>query len=481
MDAVVVKGCTMRFTFALAPMIGTVENVFTAQQLAQVSAAMSQDSLVHHVSFFLFDISIVLISFTTFLGIILGVFGNMIFTKFSQRFTFLNVYFASIYSKLRLCAQQNNLNRQTPQATTRISESFTPSSNANNNDETVHCHIRKSWVCHPLEIIVKQLSGLESQPVKIDFTNHISNAIEPIIKVCPIWFSNAVQELLSNALTHNSGNINLTVAMNTYIDNKTFTVTIVDNGVGISEKITHKLDSTAGPSSQIVATIYSPLIGPTNLFSIGSLLRQMRGTLQVSSARKFLTKITMNLPLLDNIVPCSIDIKSNEVAKINDFKLLNMPLVKVNGIQNEKQELAVYKQGRPMIVKDCIADYQVSLGEADNVNDQKSIKFVDKFSRLLLEHYAKEGFNRPFAAKMMLMTEKTLTRRLNMHYQLGFVEALRKFRLHQAKDLLLYGEKVTNVAFDTGFSSPSYFAQCFKVEFGFAPSFLVKRLAALKH
>ena len=84
MDAVVVKGCTMRFTSALVPVREIVENVFTAQQLARVSAAMSQDSLDSNGSFFLFDISIVLISFTAFLGIILGVFWNIIFTKFSQ-------------------------------------------------------------------------------------------------------------------------------------------------------------------------------------------------------------------------------------------------------------------------------------------------------------------------------------------------------------------------------------------------------------
>ncbi|MFT6267443.1 MAG: AraC-like DNA-binding protein [Alphaproteobacteria bacterium] len=478
MDAAVVKGCTMRILLGLAPVNWLAENVFRANQLSEASTALNNGMLVNQSSLFLFDISIVLISFTAIMGIVLGVFGNMIFAKFRQQSKFLNPFFIPIYSRSKPCDSRENWSGQTQEVAKRITKVLTPSSS--HQFEISHYHIRKSWVCDPLNIIAEQLTLLATHPVNIDFTSHISDAEKPTIRVCPIWFSGAVNELLNNALKHNSSKINLAISVNTYIEDKEFIVTIVDNGAGISENITNKLVSAAGPASPIIDTVYSQLDGPTNLFSIGSLLRQMQGTLDVSSARQFLTKITMKLPLIEMPVPSSNNIKTDEAANIDDSKKRNLPSLVLNEIKNNPEELLVYKPDWLLNVEDCIADYHVSLGAVNNVNDQKSIKFVDKFRRLLLEHYTEEDFNRPLAAKMMLLTDKTLTRRLNRHYQLGFVEILRKFRLHQAKELLLYGEKVTNVAFDTGFSSPSYFAYCFKAEFGVSPSFMAKQMVTLR-
>lgn len=124
-------------------------------------------------------------------------------------------------------------------------------------------------------------------------------------------------------------------------------------------------------------------------------------------------------------------------------------------------------------VSEGIANYHLSLVAASNVNDQADLKFLERFTKVLQENHINEGFKLPEAAKLMLLTEKTLVRRLNQHYQLGFTKKLRQFRLHVAKDLLTKGAKVTNAAYDSGFSSPSYFAKCFRDEFGFAPSMLV--------
>uniref|UniRef100_UPI002631CB41 helix-turn-helix domain-containing protein n=1 Tax=uncultured Aquimarina sp. TaxID=575652 RepID=UPI002631CB41 len=47
-------------------------------------------------------------------------------------------------------------------------------------------------------------------------------------------------------------------------------------------------------------------------------------------------------------------------------------------------------------------------------------------------------------------------------------------RLQYAKELLLDQENtVAEIAFRTGFSSPSYFSKCFKKEFSVSPSELV--------
>jgi AraC-like DNA-binding protein len=360
--------------------------------------------------------------------------------------------------------------------------------------EIAHHHIRERWVCYPVHIIAEQLVLFASQAVTIKFINHINGMDnssgshnttiakalgKPSIKVCPVWFSKAIHELVSNALTHNQHKADLAVAIHTYTKGNTFIVTISDNGIGISESITNKLDSAAGPASTLIDAVYSKLDGPANLFSIQALLRQMRGTLYVNSARHFLTRITMNIPLDSRPIFSGLENKKiGERNKHKDEKPNITPFL-TSIPKHESEKLRVDVHEIPVNVEDGCAGYDISLGKANNVNDQASIKFVDKFSRLLLAHYADEDFNKPLAANMMSMTQKTLTRRLHRHYQLGFVEILRTFRLFEARNLLVNGEKVTNAAFDTGFSSPSYFAKCFKAEFGCAPSALAKRMLML--
>ncbi|PTO71289.1 helix-turn-helix transcriptional regulator, partial [Vibrio splendidus] len=43
-------------------------------------------------------------------------------------------------------------------------------------------------------------------------------------------------------------------------------------------------------------------------------------------------------------------------------------------------------------------------------------------------------------------------------------------RLEHACERLLAGEKISDVAFDSGFNDPSYFSQRFKHHFGMSPS-----------
>ena len=51
------------------------------------------------------------------------------------------------------------------------------------------------------------------------------------------------------------------------------------------------------------------------------------------------------------------------------------------------------------------------------------------------------------------------------------VELLRTARLNKGYQLLLTtGKNVSEVAYDVGFTAPSYFTKCFKDEFGVSPS-----------
>ena len=54
------------------------------------------------------------------------------------------------------------------------------------------------------------------------------------------------------------------------------------------------------------------------------------------------------------------------------------------------------------------------------------------------------------------------------------VELLRTVRLHKARRLLQDSVKsISEVAYEVGFTSPSYFTKCFRDEFGASPSELI--------
>ena len=56
------------------------------------------------------------------------------------------------------------------------------------------------------------------------------------------------------------------------------------------------------------------------------------------------------------------------------------------------------------------------------------------------------------------------------------VELLRTARLQRARQMLLTTDKtISEVAYDVGFSAPSYFTKCFRDEFGISPSELTNK------
>lgn len=125
-------------------------------------------------------------------------------------------------------------------------------------------------------------------------------------------------------------------------------------------------------------------------------------------------------------------------------------------------------------IENGLATYHANLAGMNTVKKSEEKQFTNKFNSLLEKYYCDETFTRSTAANLFHMSEKTLGRRLSTYYQAGFSELVKRYRLEKAKDKIRQGEQVTQVAYDCGFSSPSYFTQCFRNEYGFAPSMLNK-------
>lgn len=69
------------------------------------------------------------------------------------------------------------------------------------------------------------------------------------------------------------------------------------------------------------------------------------------------------------------------------------------------------------------------------------------------------------------LSERQLQRKIKAITNKSPNQLIRSVRLHKAKEMLIQNlDGVSQIAFKTGFTNPSYFAKCFKAEFGMSPS-----------
>ncbi|EGU47236.1 AraC/XylS family transcriptional regulator [Vibrio ichthyoenteri ATCC 700023] len=100
--------------------------------------------------------------------------------------------------------------------------------------------------------------------------------------------------------------------------------------------------------------------------------------------------------------------------------------------------------------------------------------WIEKLEELVRVHFSDADFSTSTAAKLMFVSERSLQRRFKSATQRTFTDYLSEVRLDNACRRLLAGEKVSEVAFASGFNDPSYFSQRFKHRFGVSPTQFVE-------
>ena len=80
------------------------------------------------------------------------------------------------------------------------------------------------------------------------------------------------------------------------------------------------------------------------------------------------------------------------------------------------------------------------------------------------------GLGVDYLCKAMAMSRSTLNRKLKSLLDISTNELIRQYRLQKGAQLICSGLDISSVAYQVGFSSPSYFSQCFKERFGITPS-----------
>lgn len=82
-----------------------------------------------------------------------------------------------------------------------------------------------------------------------------------------------------------------------------------------------------------------------------------------------------------------------------------------------------------------------------------------------------EGFKIEKLCREVGVSERQLQRKLKSITKKSPAQFIISVRLQKAKELLMNKNRnISEIAFKTGFSNPSYFAKCFKKEFGTSPS-----------
>ncbi|MGM9713737.1 MAG: substrate-binding domain-containing protein [Prevotella sp.] len=96
--------------------------------------------------------------------------------------------------------------------------------------------------------------------------------------------------------------------------------------------------------------------------------------------------------------------------------------------------------------------------------------FLERFRSILQQNLSDADFNVERIGEEMGMSRVQLYRKIKSLTGTTPVELLRKARLARGRQMLETTDRsVSEIAYSTGFSAPSYFAKCFKDEYGVSP------------
>lgn len=100
----------------------------------------------------------------------------------------------------------------------------------------------------------------------------------------------------------------------------------------------------------------------------------------------------------------------------------------------------------------------------------KGLKFTEQAEAIILEHLNDEHFGVSELANAMNMSRSNLLRKCKKHTQLSASQFIRQIRLREAMELLKETDlTVSEVSYQVGFGSTSYFIKCFREHYGHPP------------
>ena len=195
--------------------------------------------------------------------------------------------------------------------------------------------------------------------------------------------------------------------------------------------------------------------------NLEKLQKQASGYLQQLSTQRTITLLSLLLfsLLLLSFILFYLYHRSKVSAQhervINNLWNLEVPEeVKSEEVKSEAEESAPQEEG-----------------VAASLEDEKEPLFIVHFKDVVEARLADSDLSVDDLAAAMNLSRVQLYRKVKAISGSSPVELLRTARLNKGYQLLLTtGKNVSEVAYDVGFTAPSYFTKCFKDEFGVSPS-----------
>ena len=137
--------------------------------------------------------------------------------------------------------------------------------------------------------------------------------------------------------------------------------------------------------------------------------------------------------------------------------------------QNQTLEKDNAKESTKESVKEKAKEKAREKAQEKTLNSVNQV-FFDNIHAVLEKHYHDEKLDVSFLASELAMSQRQLTRKTRSLLDFTPAESIRSFRLKKAVELLNQGTLPSVVAHEVGFTSHSYFSQCFKAQYGCNPS-----------
>ena len=223
-----------------------------------------------------------------------------------------------------------------------------------------------------------------------------------------------------------------------------------------------------------------------------SVLTAENGTMGLQTAIQSVPDVIicdLSMPDIDGLEVCR-QLKANPVTS-------HIPILMLTARTLDEQQIEGYNQGADAYVakpfnadvlraqitalitnrqRVVMANGRMANGESPVVQNRplptdKEDLFVQRFRQLVMERIDDETLNVEELAAQLAMSRTQLYRKLKALTDQSPNELIKDLRMNEAQRLLAEGNlSVSEVAYRTGFTSPSYFTKCYTDYFGILPS-----------
>ena len=119
--------------------------------------------------------------------------------------------------------------------------------------------------------------------------------------------------------------------------------------------------------------------------------------------------------------------------------------------------------------------YFSAISNSDSQVTSLDKQFIQKVLDFIHQHMSDPNISVDILASELHLSRSQFYRKVKSLTGKTAVEFIRTVRLQRAKKMIESGNnKINEVCYEVGFSTPSYFSKCFKTEFGFLPTQLLK-------